>query len=141
MQKLEEVFKRVSDCFIWSPDIDTFGVNDYWDGFLTEVLSGGVVRRDCEDFAITCLLLGIQEYGFDKSKCRIARVRTESGEDSVPLNHAIAIYDGMVFDNRQRRVVPISYLSDYKFFDYCSIPISDWYMYESGIKFLENGSW
>lgn len=141
MRKVDEIFRRVSDCFIWRSDRDSFGIADHWEDFLDEVIMGEVVKRDCEDFALTCLLLGIKEYGFDKSKCQIARVRTEVSDDSIALDHAIAIYDGQVFDNRQRGVVPVEFLSSYKFFDYCGIPMTDWYMYESGLKFLSQGHW
>lgn len=131
MQEIEQVFRRVRDCFIWQSDKDTYGIAEYWNDFAENVLTGKVTSGDCEDFALTCLIVGIREHGFAPEKCRIARVLTEIGNRNLPFDHAVAIYDGQVLDNRQRGVVPISYLNHYRFYDYCRIPITEWYRYDT----------
>lgn len=125
-----EVHKEVSNLFTWVSDQDNFGIGDLWRDFSEEVLLGKPFKGDCDDFAITCLIVGIVKHGWDKSKCRVARVATEFCDPKHDLDHAVAIYDGMVLDNRQERAVSISYLSNYRFYDYADVPITNWYLYE-----------
>lgn len=82
-----EVFRRVQSSFVWQSDRDSFGMGTHWDEFSDAVCRGAVVRRDCEDFTLTGLALGINEYGWDKSKCRTARVLTEVGDRSCARDH------------------------------------------------------
>ncbi|MCV6609431.1 MAG: hypothetical protein OIF55_01540, partial [Amphritea sp.] len=74
---LNEVYGRVKSCFRWGPDYETSGRFEYWDTFTDQVRSGVQVKRDCDDFALTVLELGIADYGWDRDKCRVARVASE----------------------------------------------------------------
>lgn len=138
MSQVEEVFNVVSAHFIWQSDKDSHGVAEHWDHFADQVRAGQFAHRDCEDFALTCLIIGIEDHGWDIDKCRIARVLTESGERDKPFNHAVAIYGDTMLDNRQRGPVPVGW-ARYEFYDYATIPLTDWYLYESGQQFLQKG--
>lgn len=140
MSEVEKVYEAVSSYFIWQSDKDSYGIAEYWDHFADQVRAGQVTHRDCEDFALTCLILGIEDHGWDIEKCRIARVLTESGERDKPFNHAVAIYDDVMLDNRQRGPVPLCW-AGYKFYDYAPIPMTDWRLYEGGKEFNQKQSW
>lgn len=135
-----DVYRKVHDCFIWQSDKDSHGVGEHWDHFADLVRSGEVARRDCEDFALTCLIVGIEDYGWDIDKCRVARVATEVCPADVPYDHGVAIYDGQVFDNRMRGPVPLDW-PNYRWHSYSGIPITDWRLYESGREFNEKRRW
>lgn len=134
------VFSLVRACFAWQSDRKSFGVGDYWEPFADRVRQGVVTRRDCDDFAMTVLLIGIEDHGWDKDKCRIARVLTEEGRDNQPFDHAVAIYDGWVIDNRARGPIRIEDCV-YRFYDWCGVPMTDWYMYDTGQQYLKQGHW
>lgn len=137
---VDVVFRRVADVFLWASDLDTTGLFEHWGTFTDNVRDGVISRRDCDDFALTALELGIEDYGWDRDKCRVARVLTESGDTSKPFDHAIAIYDGMILDNRQRGPVPVDWPS-YKFYDFSELPLTEWKLYQSGIEFNNKGHW
>lgn len=140
MSSVAEVFHRVKSCFVWRSDEDSFGEYDHWADFAAEVYRGEIVQRDCEDFALTCLIVGIEQYGWDRSKCRIARVLSEVGRPTQSLDHAVAIYDGQMLDNRQRVPLPLDW-PNYRWYDYCEIPMGEWRLYEGGVRFNEKGRW
>lgn len=135
-----EVFHKVNSCFIWQDDQTTHGVGERWNDFADEVRRGVVAKRDCEDFSLTCLIIGIEDYGWDPNECRVARVLTEFGIRSKAYNHAIAIYKGTILDNRQGGPVPIDWPS-YRFYDWCGVPITDWSLYDTGHEFLKRKKW
>ena len=140
MSSVDAVFRRVSDCFIWASDKETSGLFEHWGAFTDSRRKGVISRRDCDDFALTVLELGIEDYGWDREQCQIARVLTEQGAADKPFDHAIAIYEGMIFDNRQRGPVPVGWPS-YRYYDYCGIPITEWKLYAGGADFLDTGRW
>ena len=124
---VDTVYRQVKSLFIWQSDKDRGQIGDYWDDFAARVRAGFTTHGDCEDFALTCLIIGIEDHGWDRSKCRIARVKATRGLGL--FDHAVAIYGGQVLDNRQRGPVPIEWL-DYKWYDYSGIPITKWRLYE-----------
>lgn len=140
MSPVDEVYRRVAECFVWQSDKDSHGVGEHWDHFADLVRAGEVAHRDCEDFALTCLIIGIEDYGWDRDKCRVARVATEMCSDLVSLDHAVAIYDGHVLDNRMRGPVPLDW-PNYRWYDYCGVPLTEWRLYEGGKQFNERGHW
>lgn len=140
MSTVTEVFRKVREVFIWQADEVTFGHRDHWESFEYQAWNGIPFLGDCDDFALTCLEVGLMHYDWDKDKCRIARVLTEVGDKSQPFDHAIAIYDGIILDNRQRGPVPITW-PNYKFYDWCGVPITDWCLYENGQAFLKARRW
>ena len=137
---MREVFDRVDACFVWQRDEKTFGVRDFWQPFTDEVRAGLTVRRDCDDFALTVLVLGAEDYGWDLSQMRVVRVLTDDRPVTEKLNHAIAIYKGMVFDNLKGAPYPVS-LCPYRFYDYSPLPLTDWRLYMGGKRFNEIGRW
>ena len=139
-REISKCFKRVKAVFVWASDMETAGVGEYWSDFAESVKNGSIARADCDDFALTVLELGIEDYGWDREQCQIARVLTEQGAADKPFDHAIAIYEGMIFDNRQRGPVPVGWPS-YRYYDYCGIPITEWKLYAGGADFLDTGRW
>lgn len=141
-ENLIQCFNAVKECFVWKSDLETKGIGESWDDFYDHVGGNGIASGDCDDFALTILIAGIKDFGFDPEKCRIARVLTEAGDRSTAFDHAVAIYDGVVFDNRQRSPIAISrLLSVYEFYDYCKIPITEWFQYDTADQFHKHGTW
>ena len=52
--KLSEIHNWVKTRFIYVPDKDRYGVVEYWARPDESLCSDGMIRGDCEDFAIWC---------------------------------------------------------------------------------------
>ena len=125
------VFYSVKRLFTWAPDSETFGKSEHWADFADSVKNGETFRGDCDDFALTCLIVGIDRGVFKPELCRIARVATEVCPEGRLFDHAIAIYGDYMLDNRQRKPMLLSdAMRLYRFYDYAEIPVTDWYLYE-----------
>lgn len=133
MQHLEirKVFNQVKNLFTWVSDQENFGKRDHWQDFADDVLAGNRFTGDCDDFALTVLAVGIRRGLFKTELCRVARVLTEVGDRSHNLDHAVAVYDGTVLDNRYDRPIPIEDMGHYRWYDYSGLPLGDWKRYES----------
>lgn len=133
MQHLEiaQVFKQVKGLFTWVADAEKFGKPDHWQDYADDVIHWREFSGDCDDFALTVLAVGIRFGKFKPELCRVARVLTEDGDRSHNLNHAVAIYDGIVLDNRQPKPVPIEHMTHYRFYDYSELPLGEWKLYEN----------
>lgn len=128
-----EIHSKVQSLFTWAPDAEVFGRIEHWQDFADCVNNGERFKGDCDDFALTCLIVGIESCLFKPELCRVARVATEICPESQPFDHAIAIYDGYMLDNRHRKPVRMSdAMRLYRFYDYADIPITNWYLYSDG---------
>lgn len=126
-----EIHSKVQSLFTWAPDTEVFGKNEYWQDFADNVIRNEPFCGDCDDFALTCLVVGIESGLFKPEHCRVARVATESCPAPQPFDHAIAIYDGYILDNRQRKPIRLpDAMRLYKFYDYSDVPITHWRLYE-----------
>lgn len=130
MQSVDAVFNQVSDCHQWVSDLERFKSRDHWEEFSDAVHKRQVFRGDCDDFALTILAYGIKYGGWDRGLCRVARVATELCPENSDFDHAVAVYDGIVLDNRMPRPVRMGYLTQYRFYDYAAIPITKWQRYD-----------
>lgn len=108
MKKLSEIYFKVKGNFIWTSDKEVHGVEEHWTSHADEVEAGKVFRGDCDDMVLTCAELLLRE-GYEPSKLSIDYCTTETGQ-----GHLVCAYDGIVLDNRQRRPLPITALSGYK---------------------------
>lgn len=128
---ISEAFHNVRRSFIWLSDQDNFGKRDFWQDFHQHVGIGLQFQGDCDDFALTVLVHGIEQYGFDPHKCQVARVATEAAPAAADIDHAIAIYDGYALDNRQRKPIRVEDLARvYRFYDYSPLPLTGtWFRY------------
>ena len=104
----KQVFRQVQRLFIWTCDLENFGVPEYWKSFADEVERGEVFRGDCDNFALTCGEL-LHRQGIEPKLIRIALCWVENGG-----YHAVCICDGWVLDNRQRAVWRWNQLQRYK---------------------------
>lgn len=130
-RSVSDVFYRVKKLFNYAPDSETFGKTEHWADAANEVKAGRAFNGDCDDFALTCLVVGIENRQFKPELCRIARVATASCPAPQPFDHAVAIYDGYVIDNRQSKPLAISdAMRLYRFYDYATIPITQWHLYK-----------
>lgn len=129
--KINQVFKQVKDLFTWVSDTEKFCNPDYWQDYAEDVFTGKSFTGDCDDFTLTVLAVGIQSKHFKPELCRVARVLTEVGDNCDNFDHAIAIYDGIVLDNRQPKPVPIEHMTHYRFYDYSELPLGNWKLYEN----------
>lgn len=127
---VHEIQSKVQRLFTWATDLEVFGKKEHWQDFADFVNRGETFRGDCDDFALTCLVVGIESGAFKPELCRVARVATESCPAPQPFDHAIAIYDGYMIDNRQRKPIRLpDAMRIYKFYDYADLPIIDWHLY------------
>lgn len=126
----DHVYRNVDDVFVWGDDKDNYDEADHWMEFSSVVGTGAKVVADCEDFALTSIVIGHKYYGWDLSKCKVARVLTDRSRTDLLSDHAIAICDGIAFDNRQKGPVPVEWLTSYKFYDYSYVPLTEWKLYE-----------
>lgn len=130
-RSVSDVFYRVKKLFNYASDSETFGKTEHWADFANDVEAGQAFTGDCDDFALTCLVVGIENGQFKPELCRIARVATESCPAPYPFDHAVAIYDEYVLDNRQSKPLAISdAMRVYRFYDYATIPIAEWHLYK-----------
>jgi predicted transglutaminase-like cysteine proteinase len=125
MPIVEEVFDRVRRAFIWTPDKENFGQDDYWTSLKAALNAGEtVIRGDCDDFAMTCLDL-LLDAGEPRHAMRMMLCWVETGE-----YHAVSGIDvddtTMIFDCRQRRVM-----------DFRSLP----YRWDRGMRLSEAPTW
>lgn len=109
MDVIEQVFADARRNFIYTPDDDQFGRED-WRSHADEIDKPW--RDDCDGFAMTCADLAV-EIGIPKERVRVALCSTEVGRRLKPsplADHAVCLIDTengtFALDNRQRRVEP-----------------------------------
>lgn len=129
-RELSSLHNEIMRLFTWAPDSETFGEIDHWQEFSDSVELGNKFTGDCDDFALTCLVVGIRRGLFQPEVCRVARVATEVCPSDHLLDHAVAIIGDYMLDNRQRKPIKLSDANQvYRFYDYAKIPIIEWYLY------------
>lgn len=94
-----EVHARVFRVFQYVEDKKNHGKLEHWPDttMLQEALKSGVLRGDCDDFALACRHL-LWEHEIPN---RLVLCLTEEGE-----GHLVCEVQGWILDNRQTRVMP-----------------------------------
>lgn len=112
---LEDIFHEVRNKFIWTADPLTeltwkgeiILMKEHWG--LMEPDENGILRGDCEDFALYCSKIVKKILEVPKKYRKLTYCQTETGEGHMVLT----VYSGdshYVFDNRQRRLTTLSKL-------------------------------
>jgi len=94
-----KIHQQVKSHFIWTSDMENYGVPEHWRSYADEIEKGDVIRDDCDAFALTCAELLIRQDA-DKNDIYLIFCLTETGG-----GHLICVYDGWVLDNRQRDII------------------------------------
>lgn len=102
--KLKQIHKRVFKGFTYKTDMEQHGEDERWS--MPEDVDR--VVGDCEDFALACRSLLVEE----SLPSRLVYCKTELGE-----GHLVVECEGWVLDNRMKKVVTQQYLTKkgYKF--------------------------
>ena len=97
--KIRAIHQRVLRHFIWTPDQEQYQRHEHWTSHADAIERDEVIRDDCDGFALTCAELALRA-GINEDDVRLATCYVETGE-----YHCVAIVEGQVMDNRQRRIV------------------------------------
>lgn len=94
-KKMSDIVRKCHDNYTYRYDEDKYGRMEYWEPQEEAVLRGDKWEGDCEDWAMTALLLAMDE-GIPKEDCGLAYVRTHRGEGHAVLWYRAA--DGVLWE-------------------------------------------
>ena len=148
LKQLQTLHESVKSVFTWQSDLQTFGKIDHWQDFAKEVREGTQVKRDCDDFALTCALIGIEDFGLPASNWIIARVHSGSAPMDRQFDHAIALYSSpgigyrIVLDNIQPSPIRAGLLN-YQWYDWCRVgsDFGKFKLFKGGEIWNKQGHW
>lgn len=99
--KLNKIHKKVFDTFVYQTDKTVHGRIEYW-SIPEHVTKRGILKGDCEEFALACRYLCRQE----GIVSQLAICEDECGE-----MHCVLHVNGLILDNRQPQVRTVDELT------------------------------
>ena len=113
MLSIQEVFTKVRNLFIYTPDQEQYHKPEDWRSHADAIDNNQVFKDDCDGFAMTCAEILVRN-NINKDLIRLVLCQIETQE-----YHCVCIADNMLLDNRQRSLwnwneVPYTWISSMK---------------------------